>query len=72
MTRVAEKRSAEDALVDEYTSLTIEADSVRRVIDSIADGIAYVESNVAPVKRMLQYLEENYDPRNQKMAFLFN
>lgn len=67
--RVAEKRRAEDKLVQEYASDALDNESVRRVIDSIADAVAYVESNVAPVKRMLQFLEENYDPSVPKGDF---
>jgi len=33
-----------------------------RCIESISDAIAVVESNVAPVQRMLRLLEENFDP----------
>lgn len=66
---VEEKRRAVDALLQEYTSPTLSELNVRRVIDSIADAIAYVESNVAPAKRMLQYLEDNFDPHEPKGEF---
>jgi hypothetical protein len=66
---VEEKRRAVDALLQEYSSPKLSESNVKRVIDSIADAIAYVESNVAPVKRMLQYLEENFDPREPKGKF---
>lgn len=67
--RVAEKQRAEDALVQEYASDTLDEASVRRVIDSIADAVAHVEQNIAPIKRMLAYLEENYDPNAPKDGF---
>jgi hypothetical protein len=66
---VEEKRRAVDALLQQYSSPKLSESNVKRVIDSIADAIAYVESNVAPVKRMLQYLEENFDPSEPKGEF---
>jgi hypothetical protein len=63
---VAEKHSLANELVKDYASTTIPEDDIRRVIDSISDAIAYVESNVAPVQRMLSYLEDNFDPNQVK------
>lgn len=39
---------------------------VRRCIDSIADAVATCVSNIKPVQRMLQLLEENFDPKDPK------
>ncbi|GKY96388.1 hypothetical protein MPSEU_000598400 [Mayamaea pseudoterrestris] len=51
-----------DELVEHYTSEKMPADDVRRVIESIADAVAYIQGNLRPVQRMLRYLEENFDP----------
>jgi hypothetical protein len=67
--KVAEKHRLTNELVKDYASTTIPEDAVRRVIDSISDAIAYVESNVAPVQRMLSYLEDNFDPNEAKDGF---
>ena len=70
--KVALKRALQDELVDTYTTSSssgLSATNVRRVIDSIADAIAYVESNVAPVQQMLEYLENNFDPTTIKDGF---
>ena len=67
--KVAEKHRLTNELVKDFASTTIPEDDVRRVIDSISDAIAYVESNVAPVQRMLSYLEDNFDPNQAKDGF---
>jgi hypothetical protein len=67
--KVAEKHRLANELVKDYESTTIPEDDVRRVIDSISDAIAYVESNLAPVQRMLSYLEDNFDPNDVKDGF---
>lgn len=41
-------------------------EELRRCIDSIADAVATCVSNVKPVKRMLQLLEERFDPNDPK------
>jgi hypothetical protein len=76
--RVAEKRRLADELVKEYASMSASAststtkispENICRCIDSISDAIAYVESNVAPVQRMLSYLEENFHPQHAEKGF---
>lgn len=37
-------------------------DEVRRVIESLADAVVYIESNVRPVLKMLEYLKQNFHP----------
>jgi hypothetical protein len=66
---VEEKRRLSEELVEAYTSDKISADDVKRCIDSIADAISYVESNVAPVQTMLKYLEDNFDPEEIERGF---
>lgn len=64
------KRRLMEELVEKYSgsSPLSEAD-VRRAIESLADATAYIESNVKPVQRMLQYLEDNFDPEAPENDF---
>lgn len=64
------KRHLMEELVEKYSgsSPLSEAD-VRRAIESLADATAYIESNVKPVQRMLQYLEDNFDPEAPENDF---
>jgi hypothetical protein len=67
---VIEKHSLASELVEEYAAKTnMSKEDVQRCIDSISDAIAYVESNVAPVQQMLNYLEENFDPNGPRDGF---
>lgn len=66
---VQEKKEAMEALVTDYASDKIPEANVRRCIESIGDAISYVESNVAPVHTMLNYLEENFDPEQYEPGF---
>lgn len=50
-------------------TLPVTADDIRCCIDSICDAIAVVESNLAPVQRMLRLLEENFDPSQPEKGF---
>jgi hypothetical protein len=60
---VTEKHKLASELVEEYSAKAgMSKADVQRCIDSISDAIAYVESNVAPVQQMLNFLEENFDP----------
>lgn len=60
---VEEKRGLREELINDYASKTnMEPDDVGRVIDSIADAISSVQTTLTPVKRMLQYLEDEFDP----------
>ena len=57
-------------LVEAYSaSGKLSSDEIRRAIESLADAISYIESNVYPVKRMLQYLEDNFDPNQVEKPF---
>lgn len=42
---------------------------VQRCIDSLADAVSVIESNVAPVRRMLSFLENNFDPKKAEPDF---
>lgn len=60
---VDDKRRLKEDLVEDYSNKTdMSPDDIRRVIDSIADAIASVQITLSPVKQMLSYLEENFDP----------
>lgn len=64
------KRRVTDQLVEAYSaSGSLSPKNVLRAIDSLADAVAYVESNVQPVQRMLQYLEDNFDPHRETPGF---
>ena len=67
--KVGEKQRLATELAKEYASDSISQDDIKRCIDSISDAIAYVESNVAPVQRMLRYLEDNFDPNQEQNGF---
>ena len=67
--KVKEKQQLMKELVQEYTTEALPKADVERVINSISDAIAYVESNVAPVQRMLSYLEENFTPKAPRGGF---
>ena len=56
-------------LVQTYANDSITEEDVKRVIESLADAIAYIESNVRPVKRMLKYLEDHFDPEREEKGF---
>jgi Protein of unknown function (DUF2009) len=66
---VEEKNSLADALVEAYKSDKISAENVRRCIESLADAISYIESNVAPVQTMLKYLEGYFHPEDIETGF---
>ena len=67
---VTKKRELSDELVKEYSANTkLSEDDILRVIESIADAISYVELNVTPVQKMLNYLEDNFDPNRPEEGF---
>jgi len=67
---VTGKQRVTQELVEAYSaSGKLSPDEIRRAIESLADAIAYIESNVYPVKRMLQYLEDNFDPNHVVKPF---
>jgi len=67
---VRQKRECVDDLVNKYSSTTkLSPEDARRVIDSISDAYTVVESNVAPVMRMLELLEETFDPGEFKKPY---
>jgi hypothetical protein len=63
---VAGKQKVTADLVEAYTSPTLGAADVKRAIESMADAIAYIESNLRPVQQMLKYLEDNFDPNREE------
>jgi hypothetical protein len=69
--RVAEKHQALEELVDEYSTpaTALSTDELRRCIESIADAIAYVQANVAPVQAMINYLTTHFDPQRVHNGF---
>jgi len=59
-------------LVEKYSKdegCKLSSDNLRRAIESLADAVAYVESNVQPVQCMLHYLEVNFDPKQAEKGF---
>ncbi|GAX15401.1 hypothetical protein FisN_8Lh303 [Fistulifera solaris] len=67
-TLVQGKQHVLEQLVEAYQD-KMPPDDIRRAIESLADAMAYIESNVAPVQRMLKYLEDNFDPSSPHKAF---
>ncbi len=71
--RVRRKKELMDELLDEYSgsngSSSITKEELHLCIDSISDAIAVVESNVAPVNRMIYLLETNFDQHNKEKGF---
>jgi Protein of unknown function (DUF2009) len=65
------KQRVTEELVNQYGSensaataingKVLSKEDVRRVIESLADAVAYTESNVRPVQQMIRYLEQNFD-----------
>jgi hypothetical protein len=69
-TLVQGKQHVLEQLVEAYQNKgTLTADDIRRAIESLADAMAYIESNVAPVQRMFKYLEDNFDPASPQKSF---
>jgi Protein of unknown function (DUF2009) len=64
------KQRVMEELVIKYstdTSNTLTEADVRRVIESLADAVVYIESAVRPARQMLQYLHDNFHPVTEKM-----
>lgn len=55
--------------VDENSTHGISREELKLCIDSISDAVAVVESNVAPVERMIHLLEENFRPDTYEKDF---
>jgi Protein of unknown function (DUF2009) len=52
-----------------HSESTLRPDDVKRVIESLADAVAYIESNVRPVQAMLQFLQHNFDRNHPHKGF---
>jgi Protein of unknown function (DUF2009) len=52
-----------------HSESTLRPEDVRRVIESLADAVAYIESNVRPVQAMLQFLQHNFDRNHPHKGF---
>jgi hypothetical protein len=67
------KRSALNSLLEEYSQVqdtgNISREELGRCIESISDAIAVVESNVAPVQRMIHLLESNFQHNSYEKEF---
>jgi Protein of unknown function (DUF2009) len=71
---VAGKHRVTLELVEAYSTIThsestLRPEDVRRVIESLADAVAYIESNVRPVQAMLQFLQHNFDRNHPHKGF---
>ncbi|KAL7572306.1 hypothetical protein ACA910_017904 [Epithemia clementina (nom. ined.)] len=49
--------------------LPLSKTDVLRVVESLADAVEYMESNVRPVQIMLQYLEQYFNPEREEAGF---
>ncbi len=76
--KVKQKQSLMKELLDEFSTTKENNDSdnymisredLQRCLDSISDAISVVESNVAPVNRMIYLLESNFDQNNKEKGF---
>ena len=54
--------TSDETTVETTVVSTISREDLLRCIESISDAIAVVESNVAPVERMIRLLEDNFTP----------
>eukprot|EP00816_Leptocylindrus_hargravesii_P007364 CAMPEP_0196805074 /NCGR_PEP_ID=MMETSP1362-20130617/4798_1 /TAXON_ID=163516 /ORGANISM="Leptocylindrus danicus, Strain CCMP1856" /LENGTH=637 /DNA_ID=CAMNT_0042177751 /DNA_START=86 /DNA_END=1999 /DNA_ORIENTATION=+ len=67
---VRRKRDMQQELIHEYGRKGLATEEeVQRCIDSLADAVSVIESNVAPVRRMLSFLEDNFDPMKAEPEF---
>ena len=60
------KREMHQQLLDDYAVDEEQREGLERVLDSISDAIAVMESNVAPVLRAYQLLLTNFSPDSPK------
>ena len=61
--------NATDADTDADADISISRSELQLCIDSISDAIAVVESNVAPVQRMIHLLEDNFHHTSYEKQF---
>lgn len=73
---VEQKKTLMKELLDEYSRSTVNDDEViisredlQLCLDSISDAVAVVETNVAPVNRMIHLLESNFDQHQREKGF---
>eukprot|EP00586_Coscinodiscus_wailesii_P015912 CAMPEP_0172507102 /NCGR_PEP_ID=MMETSP1066-20121228/201239_1 /TAXON_ID=671091 /ORGANISM="Coscinodiscus wailesii, Strain CCMP2513" /LENGTH=595 /DNA_ID=CAMNT_0013284495 /DNA_START=64 /DNA_END=1851 /DNA_ORIENTATION=+ len=59
----------DDDSESECYPIIVTTEDIQRCIDSICDAMSVVESNLAPVKRMLRLLEEHFDPTQPEKGF---
>jgi hypothetical protein len=60
------REEAKKELFTKYVSAQLTEADLTRVLDSLGDNDAYRVFNVQPVERMLQFLEESFDPNRPK------
>jgi len=63
------KADAVSALVEKYRTDSLKDEEIVRVLDSIADNNAYLEFNVKPVERMIQFLKTHFDRAREDEHF---
>lgn len=75
---VQKKNTTAETLISEYgKKASVERNGdiesckgeVLRCINSLADAVAVIETNVAPVRRMMRLLKENFDPSHAENSF---
>ncbi|KAF1332529.1 Rxlr effector candidate protein, partial [Globisporangium splendens] len=57
-----DKQRAIEELVRDYASASLSADDIRLCLASIADSQSYLVSNRSPIVRMIEYLQEFFQP----------
>lgn len=70
---VARKQRAARELKAEFAGpgagYNLTPDDVQRVLDSIADSNNYLNFNAGPVRRMIRYLQDYFDPNDIEAGF---
>jgi len=50
----------------------VSADDITRCLDSTSDAVAVIHQNLLPVRRMLTFLEDNFNPNSPDIHTRFN
>lgn len=63
------KAQAVQTLINSYSSASLSADDIKRVVDSISDNEAFLDYNVKPVDRIIKVLKSSFNPSNVEEPF---
>ena len=58
-----------DADADADDNNGVSADDITRCLDSISDAVAVIHQNLLPVRRMLTFLEDNFNPNSPENPY---